>query len=127
MLNDDSRMISEPGVHIRVFDVETLSPRQPPTWTVTQVNSEQAENWGKNYKKSRGGHEGILSIVEHHPFELTRSQLEVAVGGGKNTREAIRQMLKTEVLISRYLPRKEGGGTKKRHLVGLPGHEPPGT
>jgi len=111
---------------IAVFDVETLSPPQPPTWTVTQVDSEQAENWGNKDKRRSEGDAGILSIVEYQPFELTKSQLaEEAPGGDQQNRAEINRMLKTGVLESRNLPRKEGGRTVNRDLIGLPGHEPP--
>ena len=105
---------------------DALAPLQPPEWTVSPVSSDQAENWGRKVKGRGEGDAGILSVVEYQSFELTKSQLaEEAPGGDQQNRDEIDRMLRAGILESRNLPRNEGGRTIRRHLIGLPGQEPP--
>lgn len=108
------------------YDLEENSPSHPTLWNVLPVSIEEADKWGKNLRRHSGGDEGIRTLVEHRPFELTVSQLaNEAPGGDQQNRKRIDQMLTSGELVARNMKRREGRRSVPRSLVGLPDAEPP--
>jgi len=108
------------------FDLETLGPTRPANWRVTTVTPEEAANWGTKRKSKSRGSEGILSLIDASPFQLTESQIaEILPGSDKNHVKNIKRMLDDGTLQKRKLKRQEGTTSRTRELIGRPDQETP--